>query len=173
MIYELTSETTMASGEVAAVSYSVTGSTSTKTYVTKTGVLHVGGDEGAGPLVITARSVYVDPSDTRKDATASATLSLTVAGPVVPEWPVQGDGVTSINIQGAPIAGFTVGDTSYDVSLDDYNPPIRKSDIVVNAGGGDANVTLTGNQTDGYVITVSYDPGTGAPVVYTVNVTVV
>jgi hypothetical protein len=172
-IYELGSEATMASGEVGAVSYTVTGSTSTKTYVTKSGVLHVGGDEGAGPLVITARSVYVDPSDTRKDPVASTALSLTVAGPVVPEWPVQGDGVTSINIQGIPVPGFTVGDTSYDVALDDYEPPIRKSDIVVNAGGGDANVTLTGNQTDGYTITVSYDPGTGAPVVYTVNVTVV
>jgi len=172
-IYELGSEATMTSGEVGAVSYTVTGSTSTKTYVTKTGVLHVGGDEGAGPLVITARSVYVDPSDTRKDPVASTALSLTVAGPVVPEWPVQGDGVTSINIQGTPIPGFTVADTSYDVPLADYEPPIRKSDIVVNAGGGDANVTLTGNQTDGYVITVSYDPGTGAPVVYTVNVTVV
>jgi hypothetical protein len=173
LIYDLGSKAVMASGEDGAVSYSITGSTSTKTYVTKTGVLHVGGDEGAGPLVITARSVYVDPKDTRKDPVASTALSLTVAGPVVPEWPVQGDGVNAIKIHGAPIAGFTKADTSYDIPAADLEMPIRKSDISVDASGGDAEVAITGNQTDGYVITVTYDAGTGAPTVYTVNVTTV
>jgi hypothetical protein len=176
-IYQLDSTVTMSDASTGAVSWSVTGATSTKTYVSSTGVLHVGGDEGASSLSIVARSVYIDPNNTRKDATASTALSLTVAGPVVPEWPEQANAITGITVDGVAVPSFSAGTTTYGTSPSspvmvlESGSTVTKSKVVANANGsGDTNVTVTGSQSAGYTVTVEFDPGTGASTTYTVYV---
>jgi len=178
MVYQLDTTVTMSSGAEGAASWAVAGATSLRTHITPTGVLHVGGDEGAGPLDVTARSVYVDPDNTRKDPVVSSPLTLTVSGDVWPEWPEQdvaaeGEGITGIVIDDIDVPGFAAATTTYTMTV----PPgtsMKKSDIYAEvSGSGDTVVSVTGNATAGYVVTVKYDPGTGAPTTYTVNVTVV
>jgi hypothetical protein len=171
-IYSLDSNVVMSSGSAGSVIYAVAGATSTKTYVSPTGVLHVGGDEGATTLVVTARSVYIDPNDPRTDPMVSAALDLTVAGPVVPEWPEQANGITGITIDNVDIPAFVAGTTTYSLTLP-AGSTVKKDDVIAHVdGSGDVTVTVTGSQAAGYVVTVSYDAGAGTPVVYTVNVTV-
>lgn len=176
-IYQLDSTVTMSDGSEGAVSYSVTGATSTKTYVSSTGVLHVGGDEAATGLSVVARSVYIDPNNTRKDATASTALDLTVSGPQVPEWPEQANGIKGIDVNGVYVPSFTAGTTTY--GTDPANPAmvlpagstVKKDGVTVHVDGtADTNVTVTGSQAAGYTVTVEYDPGTGASTTYTVYV---
>lgn len=169
-IYQLLSTATMSDGSEGAVVWGVAGATSTKTYVTSTGVLHVGGDEGATTLNVTARSAYVDANNPRKDDIVSSVLALTVDGPVVPEWPDQENTLTGIEIEGFDVPAFVPGTLTYTLNVP-AGTVVHKDNVIAQGGGGDATVTLTGNVDAGYTVTVSYDKGTGAPVVYTVTVT--
>jgi hypothetical protein len=176
-IYQLDSTVTMSDSSTGAVSYSVTGANSTKTWISSTGVLHVGGDESSNSLSVVARSVYVDPSNTRKDATASTALDLTVAGPMVPEWPEQANSITGIDVNGEAVPSFTSDTTTY--GTDPANPAlvlpkgstVKKDGVVAHVNGsGDTVVTVTGSASAGYTVTVEFDPGTGASTTYTVYV---
>ena len=62
------------------------GVTSMGTFVTPTGVLHVGGDETSTTITVKAFATWVNPADpTAKPF--EATLAVPVVGGVLPEWP--------------------------------------------------------------------------------------
>lgn len=62
------------------------GATSLGTYVTPTGVLHVGPDETSASVTVKAFSTYVDPANPLAKR-FEAEKSITVVGSVIPEWP--------------------------------------------------------------------------------------
>lgn len=80
--------TAPAGGFNTAVTYAVTGGQSPHTYVTQDAVLHIGGDETATSVSLTAKSVWVDPADPDKPKTASSATVLTIGGVMIPQWPV-------------------------------------------------------------------------------------
>ena len=171
-IYELsTAVTTNPAGEDAAVAYSVTGNTSSKTYVTTQGVLYVGANEGATSLTVRAHSVAVDPTNPRLDPKTS-TVTLTVAGEASNEWPIQGE-LVGLTVAGAEVPGVTPATTTYTLTLP-TGTVVKAGDVdVFYTGSGDVTktVTMVGAR-PGYDVKVVFDPGTGAAVTYTVQVTV-
>lgn len=152
-----------------AVAWSVEGAQSSKTYITQTGVLHVGGDEAASSLTVRATSTYVDPANPRLDP-LSVTLAVPVVGGQTQNWPTSGK-IAGIEIAGEPVAGVAPGTTTYSLSLP-ADTKVTKSNVnVASYGPVDADVSVSA-VAGGYTVTVTVDPGTGAAVVYTVNVTV-
>jgi hypothetical protein len=156
-------------GSAPNVGWSVSGNTSQQTYITQSGVLHCGIDEGAANLTVTAWSTFIDPENTRNDPkTASVTVPVVGAGK---NWPRNAEGITGIRIAGEDVTGVNSATTSYTLALPADTTVAKKDVVVTSDGPADADVTVT-KVTGGYTVTVSYDPGVGAPVVYTVNVTV-
>ena len=171
-IYSLsTVVTTDPAGEDAAVAYSVSGNTSSKTYITNQGVLYVGANEGASTITVTAHSVAVDPTNPRLDPKTSD-VELTVAGDVSDEWPIQGE-LVGITIAGAEVQGVDPSDTSYTLTLP-AGTTVKAADVdVFYTGSGDVTKTVTKVAArPGYDVKVTFDAGTGAAVTYTVEVTV-
>src|SRR5690606_23713560 len=78
--------TTPEGGSNAAVRWAVEGATSTRTHISATGVLTVGGDEGADTLTVRATSTWLDPANIRK-AGEESTATLAVTGEPVIDWP--------------------------------------------------------------------------------------
>ena len=77
---------TLDNGETvdSPVVWSVTGAESGATSIGQDGILHIGGDEGDS-LTITATTTWIDPV---AGANAiSKTLTLTITGDPIPEWP--------------------------------------------------------------------------------------
>jgi len=176
-VYELLTEavTNPADGINAGVRWTLTGNTSPKTYVSQTGVLHVGGDEGATTITATATSTWLDPANVMQNG-KSASITLTVSGPVVLEaWPaVDNPDTTADDVQnrvtGITVAGVAVSPTfaynTYTYTADIADPStVTKSDVkVFGADAGDVKITKSGNV---FTITVASAPGDP---VYTVTV---
>lgn len=80
-----------AGGLNTAVTYSVTGGESEKTYVTQDAVLHIGGDETSDGVALTATSVWIDPANPGAPKVVSATATLTITGVMLPQWPASAD----------------------------------------------------------------------------------
>lgn len=151
--------TNPAGGPNDGVRYSITGNTSNRTYITSTGVLHVGGDEGASSLTITATSTWLNPDNLRQDG-ATATETVTVTGEAVPEWPANGVAlsVTILDV----VTPIVAGTTAYTVTLPSV---FTAADVTVQAEGG-INADVTVNNA-GTIATVVIDLGVGAPTTYT------
>lgn len=156
-------------GSADNVGWSVSGQTSQMTYITQTGVLHCGIDEQAGNLTVTAWSTFIDPENTRNDPkTASVTVPVVGAAQA---WPRQGGGIAGIRIGETDVPGVAPGTPSYSLTLP-AGTTVAKKDVVVESDGpADAEVTVTKVDATHYTVVVSYDPGTGAPSTYTVNIT--
>jgi hypothetical protein len=175
--YSLASEaiTTPTDGINDSVRWTLYGNTSPRTYVSQTGVLTVGGDEGADTLKVVATSVWLDADNLMKDG-ATAELTLTVTGvAVLDAWPAvdnqdtTGDDdtnrVTGITVQGVPVSPTFVHDT-YTYTANVVDPAtVTKSDFeVFGPDAGDVTITKSG-----LVFTISVPSAEGDPV-YTVTV---
>jgi len=178
-IYQLNSEATTAedSGLNAGVRWSLSGNTSPRTYVSFTGVLHVGGDEG-GALTVTATSTWLDAENVMRNG-ETATKALTVSGPVVlAAWPdvdnpaTSADNadraVTGIKVKGVAVSPtFTVGTSTYTVTVP--GGTAAKGDVDVTAVGIDQGDILVKTSNAGKTITVEAASANGDPV-YTITV---
>jgi hypothetical protein len=175
--YSLASEavTTPTDGINDSVRWTLYGNTSPRSYVSQTGVLTVGGDEGAETLKVVATSVWLDADNLMKDG-ATAELTLTVTGvAVLDAWPAvdnqdnPGDDntnrVTGITVQGVPVSPTFVHDT-YTYTANVVDPAtVTKSDFeVFGPDAGDVTITKSG-----LVFTISVPSAEGDPV-YTVTV---
>ena len=171
-IYSLSAAvTTNPVGEDVAVAYSVTGNNSTHTYVTQQGVLYVDKGETSASIVVTVHTVSTDPGNARLDAKTNS-VTLTVAGDIVSEWPVAGE-LYGITINGVDVVGVTVGDVAYDLTLPVGSVVSPKTVKVSTVGSPDVNTTVTAVPLrPGYDVVVSVDGGAGAATAYTVSVTV-
>lgn len=164
-IYSLSSNvtTTPSGGDNDGVRWSVAGATTPKTYVTQSGVLHVGADEAAATLTVKATATWVDPDNIMKDG-VSTTADLTVAGVGSSNWPTTGH-ITSITVKGVLVAGFVEGTLTYSVAVP--GGTVVKSDVVVTGSAADhLNISVTGGNT----VKIRADELPNDPV-YTVNVT--
>jgi len=178
-IYQLNSEAITAedSGLNAGVRWALTGNTSPRTYVSFTGVLHVGGDEG-GTLKVTATSTWLDAQNVmRNGETVEATL--TVSGPVVlAAWPEVDNPATAADdaqhvVTGITVKGVAVSPT-FDPEVAAYTVTVpggtaAKGDVDVTAVGIDAGDILVKTSNAGKTITVEAASANGDPV-YTITV---
>jgi len=86
-IYQLSADvvTVKEDGTSEAVRWSVDGNVSLLTYISDTGVLHVGPAEDATSITVRATSVWLNPDGS--DASKTATEALTVTGDKLVIWP--------------------------------------------------------------------------------------
>jgi len=169
-IYSLyaTAVTTPAGGVNDGVRWTVAGATSPRTYVTTSGVLHVGGDEGAATLTVTATATWLDPAGLMKNG-ATSTKVLTVSGLAVPVWPLNGsvsETVTGITVEGVAVSpAFAAGTYAYTVIVPGGTTTL---DEITVTGPDEGDVVITLNAAND-VFTVSAPSAPGDPV-YTVTV---
>jgi hypothetical protein len=179
-IYQLASAATTQDGNANAtnvgVRWALTGNTSPRTYVSFTGVLHIGGDEGATGVTVTATSTYLDPEHVMRNG-ESTTATYTVSGPVVlSAWPeidgLASDGtpaaLTGITVAGVALTPpFAAGTHTYTVTVPGGTAAV--SDVAVTANGVDqGDISISVDKT-GKTITVEADSVAGDPV-YTITV---
>lgn len=146
------------------VAWSVTGGTSPRTFITDTGVLHIGGSEKSASLTVKATSTWIDSENVRRDA-LSATATIGVTGDIRPEWPILGK-IESISVQGVNVEGVEPGTTSYTIVAD---VPVDVDDVVVTMErGAEATVTV---DAEGDLITITTASEASGGTVYTVTVT--
>lgn len=169
-------DTNPAGGPNDGVRWALTGQTSLHTYISRYGVLHVGGDEG-GTLSVTATSTWLNPDNVMQDGKVSAALSLTVSGVVVPNWPVA-KAITSLTVATVAVSPtFAVGTTSYTATVPHAHGDIVAKDVVV-AGPDAGEVFVTVNPPSAeppvagttQVVSISSPESPNDPV-YTVTVT--
>lgn len=141
------------------VVWGITGNKSNRTYITPEGVIHVGIDETAASITVSATAHYIDPSAPHTigpNVTANETV---VTG--TQQWPIIGV-LAGINIDGNPVANVAPGTTTYSYV---GTMPTKTSEIAVDTwGSADVKITLGTNK-----ITIVVNGGS-APVTYTVNV---
>lgn len=178
--YQLVSEaiTDPADSVNAGVRWAVAGATSPRTYVSFTGVLHIGGDEGATTLKVTATSTWLDPDNLMRNGETTS-RDFTVAGEVVLEaWPnvdnaaLTGDDaqrkLTGITVKGVAVSPtFDPAVNAYTVTVDGGSA--TKADVKVTAVGIDAGDIVIKTSNNGKTITVEAASAAGDPV-YTVTV---
>ena len=153
-----------------AVLWSVAGATSTRTFITQHGVLHVGGDEAATALTVKATAVYVDPTNPRLDE-KSSTVSINVTGAMLPAWPEAGS-INSITIKGVAVPGVVAGTTTYALTLPAGTTIAAKDVVVGTNNSAQVNTTVTKTDATHYSVAIVVDPADpGAPTTYTVTVT--
>lgn len=165
-----------ADGTDTSVRWTLTGNTSPRTWISQTGVLHVGGDEGSASITVKATSTWLDPQNLMRDG-ATATATYTVSGPAVLDaWPNADNPdtaadddthvVTGITIQGVAVSpAFDPEVLTYTANVDTL--PVTTDDVDVTADGidsGDIQVVVDGN-----TVTVEAAGAAGEPV-YTVTV---
>jgi len=170
-LYSLYAEavTTPANGDNNAVRYTLAGNTSQRTWISMTGVLHVGGDEGATSLSVQAIATWTDPKGLQKDGVKSAVKTLTVSGDSTVSWPIAGDAsqaVTGITVEGVAVSpAFAPGTTAYTVIVPGGTTTL---DEIVVTGPDTGDVLIELNEA-GDVFTVTANSAPGDPV-YTVTV---
>lgn len=170
-IYSLYAEavTTPAGGDNNAVRYILTGNTSRRTWISATGVLHVGPDEGAATLSVVAVATWTDPKGLQKDGAKSATKVLTVTGDATIAWPIAGD--ASMTVQGITVEGVAVS-PAFDPAVFTYTVVVPGGtttlDEIAVAGPDTGDVLIELNEA-GDVFTVTANSAPGDPV-YTVTV---
>jgi hypothetical protein len=162
--------TTPAGGTNTAVRYTLTGNTSPLTWISMTGVLHVGGNEGAATLSVVATATWTDPKGLQRDGAKSATKTLNVVGPVVGiGWPIAGSAietVTGIIVEGVAVTPtFAPGTFTYTATVPGGTVT---ADQVVVTGPDTGDVDISVN-TAGTVVTITALGAPGDPV-YTVTV---
>ena len=112
--------TTPADGVNDGVRWELTGNTSNRTYVTRTGVLHVAGNEGGATLTVKAVATWTNPEGLMVDG-KSATKTLNVTGDAIVPWPVAGstsETVTGITVAGVAVSpAFAAGTFAYTVDV--------------------------------------------------------
>lgn len=164
--------TTDPEGSNGAVTWSVDGNTSQRTFITQYGVLHVAPDETATTLTVTASTAGIDYYNSRENP-YTATLDVTVTGEPVGGWPVSTGTLAGITVLGEPIAGVDSGTLTYAATVP-AGTVLTVDDIgvsVTDSSNVDVDVVEDGTDT-GYTVTIVVDPGTDVdPVTYTVNVT--
>lgn len=86
-MYQLTAmvAATPADAHSVGVRYAVSGALDSHTYVTPTGVIHVGFNEGDGPLTVTGTTVWIDNNDV-PHAGFSTSADFTVTGDKPGNW---------------------------------------------------------------------------------------
>lgn len=172
---------TVTEGNADGIRWAVYGATSPRTWISQTGVLSVGGDEGNTTLKVVATATWLDPQNLMRDG-ATAEITLTVSGEAVLDaWPEVDDPsttaddsmhrVTGIEVQGVPVTKVApaTGGFQYDVytyEADVVDPAtVTKSDIAVfGPDAGDVRITKSG-----LVFTIEVASAPGDPV-YTVTV---
>lgn len=152
----------------APVRWTVTGQTSPRTYISPTGVLHVGTDEGGADLTVRATATYLDADNLMRDG-ASTTATVTVAGESATVWPVAGDdsqAVTGIEVAGGTLTpAFAPGTYTYTANVE--GGTVSGDDITVTGpDAGDVKVTVSNF---GKTVTIEAFSAPGDPV-YTLNV---
>jgi hypothetical protein len=174
------------SGADNGVQWSVSGASalSSGTFITATGVLHIGLDEANTSLTVKAETTTVNPDDPFT-AEVSGTLAVPITdGPLV-LWPNASSAspsqITGITVAGTPVPAFAVGTLTYSVTTpatnDDGVPiVITPDDIVVNSIGPVSVATTVSGPTGTppvYTATVATQNADDAAVVtYTLTITV-
>lgn len=190
-----TTPTSVAHGGVAAftasvspagadqgLDWTISGSValSSGTFITKSGVLHIGLDEKNTSITVKATTTTINPTDTY-GADQTATLSVPISDAALAIWPNVG-AITNITVQDHPVTAFAVGTLTYNINVpahdeDGDTTVIEPDDIVVHSAGFvDVQVSLAGpnGSAPQYVATVNTQTSPAAtPVVYTVNITLV
>ena len=72
--------------ENTGLSWRVDGHNSARTWISPTGVLHIGGDETADSVTVTVTSSWVNPEDVHK-APITKAKNISVEGEPIPVWP--------------------------------------------------------------------------------------
>jgi len=170
LIALVASATTDPAGGTASVIWTVTGGLSGRTFISQSGVLHVGPDESATTLTVKATSAAVDYDNPRLDP-LSATLAVTVTGGPVGGWPELGGGLAGLSLNGEPVVGVVPGTFTYAVTIPTGTTLIKSGVVTETIGSADVAVTVTKVGTTGYTVVVAVDNGVGAAVTYTFNVT--
>lgn len=152
-------------GPNTGVSWSVSGNTSNRTFITQTGVLHIGGRETSASLTVKATSTWVDSAGVRREAISNGS-TFGVTGGLLPEWPVKGE-IFSITVKGVAVTGVKPDVTTYTVEVAEL--PVEVGDVVVEVENG-ASVDVAVDP-DGDVVTITVGDADGTPAVYTVTVT--
>jgi hypothetical protein len=161
-IYSL-SATVAGTGDNGALRYELTGASSQSTYVTLSGVLHIGANETATSIQVKAISTLVTPGEPMLDG-ASTTATFTVAGDSSSNWPTTGH-ITGITVKGVAVANFAEGTHTYTVAVP--GGTVTKSDVVVTGSAADhVAISVSGGNT----VTIKAEELPGDPV-YTINVT--
>ena len=174
-IYSLFAEAVTSDGTNNGVRWTVAGQTSPMTYVSRSGVLHVGGNEGADTLTVTATATWLDPSNVMRNG-ATSTKTLTVSGEPVPLWPSVDDAatatddslhqVTGITVEGVAVSpAFAPGTLAYTVIVPGGTTTVDDVEVA-GPDAGDVDITL--NATND-VVTISVPSAPGDPV-YTITV---
>lgn len=152
-----------------AILWSITGQTSTRTWISPQGVLHCGGDEAAANIVVKATAVYVDPDNPRLDQ-KSNTVTIPVVGSLLPQWPEQG-ALSSITIKGVAVPAVAPTTMTYALTLPAGTVVAVKDVAVGTLNAAEVKTTVT-KVAGGYTVKIDVDPADpGAVVTYTVNVT--
>lgn len=171
---EATAVTDPANGVNAGVRWAVSGATSPRSWISQTGVLHVGGDEGGTTLTVTATSTWLNPDNLMLNG-KTATLALTVSGPVVLDaWPAVDNAdstaddafnrVTGITVKGVAVSPTFVYNTyTYTVTVPG-GTATAKDVKVAGPDAGDVAIKV-----NGAVITATVASAAGDPV-YTITV---
>jgi len=165
---------TVTTGNSDGIRYYLTGNTSPRTYISQTGVLTVGGDEG-GTLVVNAVSTWLNPENIMQDG-ARQSATLTVSGtPTLDAWPTvdnpdtaaddDANRVTGITVQGVPVSPtFVYTTTTYTADVADPASVTKTDFEVFGPDAGDVKITK-----NGLVFTIAVPSAAGDPV-YTVTV---
>jgi hypothetical protein len=171
MVQLLANAVTTPTGGEGGVVWSISGQTSSSTFITQYGVLHVGLDEAATDVTVYVASTWVDPADPRKPA-VTGSLSVPIVGPPIVEWPRIGE-IASITVQGVPVTpAVTPGHAAYTVTVPGADATAQ--DVVVGTDGPASVAVTAGPLTAGHVaVSIVVDGGDPAdPRTYTVDVTV-
>ena len=160
--------TTTPEGAAVGVSYSLSGATSSRTYVTPDGVLYVAGDESSDSIVITGYTALIPRNNARKNPVKTS-LTLSVGGNIIDSWPSEGE-LAAVTISGTPLLNVSPGTLTYTLGLPAGTKVTKSSVKVETAGSPDVDVKVA-NAPGGYTITITVD-AEGAPKVYTITATV-
>lgn len=160
--------------------WSLTGQTSSATYITQDGVVHCGYDETASTLTVHATTTDINP-DVPYTAPVTQTASLTVSDAPVIQWPNSSGVINNITVNGVSVPAFAPGTLTYAVTVpatdEDGNPTVIDADDIEvdSVGPVDVNTTVSGpvGSPPVYTATVATENATGASTVtYTVTITV-
>lgn len=146
------------------VRWKLAGNESIRTYVTQSGVLHVGPDETAETFKVRAITTWIDPANPQKDG-KTAELTVTVTGESDVTFPEAAE-ITGITVEGVPV------DPAFDPETLAYTVVVPGGTTTVDAieisGVDESDYTLILNEA-GDSFTVQNWIGEGDPV-YTVTV---
>ena len=173
-VYQINTAT-VTDGNSDGIRYALTGNTSPRSWISATGVLHVGGDEGATTLTVTATSTWLDSENLMRDG-AKVSANFTVDGPAVLDaWPTvdnpdttvddEATTVTDITVQGVAVSpAFDPDVFTYTANVVDPATVVKSDFEVVGPDAGDVRITK-----NGLVFTIEVASAPGDPV-YTVTV---